>query len=370
MKIILFSILAFYCISAGAQDNYLLAGTYTNGKSEGIYVFRFNSSTAGAEQVSVTKSTNPSFISVSPTQKNVYAVNEIGNGKGGKVSSFGFNKTTGSLQFINQQPTGGDDPCFVQVDKTGKWLVVANYSGGSFTVFPLNNDGGIDSAATHIQHVGSSVNKARQEKAHVHSTFFSADNHYLFVQDLGMDQITVYPFNDKTGKILSAKKKVTKTTPGAGPRHITFSADNKFVYCINELSGTVAVYQFKRGSLRLLEEKTAASPGFTGFMGSADIHISADGNFLYCSNRGDANDIAIFKINKKSGRLSLAGFQSTQGIGPRNFTIEPTGKYLLVANQNSDDIVIFSINKNTGMLTDTGKRIAIGSPVCLKWAEE
>ncbi|MEO7049334.1 MAG: lactonase family protein [Ferruginibacter sp.] len=370
MKSIFCLFLTLSCLSSQAQNNYLLAGTYTNGKSEGIYVYDFDSNTGNSTFVSKIKSVNPSFLAVSPNQHFVYAVNEEGNGKGGQISSYIFNKSTGTLQFINQQLSGGDDPCYVEVDKTGKWVVLANYSGGSLSIFSIGNNGGIGAVTTHVQHAGSSINKDRQEKAHVHSTFFSPDNKYLVVQDLGMDEITVYPFNEKKGTLNLRKKKTIKSTPGAGPRHIVFSNDHKFVYAIHELSGTVSVYKFRKGNLKLVEEVSAAKPDFKEFMGSADIHISADGDFLYCSNRGDANSISIFKINKNSGRLTIAGYQSTLGLGPRNFNFDPTGEFLLVANQNSDDIVIFKINKETGLLTDTGKKIDIGNPVCLKWIDK
>ncbi|MEO5943937.1 MAG: lactonase family protein [Ferruginibacter sp.] len=356
--------------TAYAQQNYLLTGTYTKGKSEGIYVYDFNSNTGNSSFVSKIKSVNPSFLAVSPNQHFVYAVNEEGNGKGGKISSYSFNRSTGMLQFINQQLSGGDDPCYVEVDKAGKWVVLANYSGGSLSIFPVENNGSLGEATTNIQHTGSSINKDRQEKAHVHSTFFSPDNKYLLVQDLGMDEITVYPFNEKKGTLNLRKRKIIKSTPGAGPRHIVFSNHHKFVYAIHELSGTVSAYKFKRGKLKLVEEVSASQPGFTGFMGSADIHISGDDNFLYCSNRGDANTISIFKIDKDNGKLTIAGYQSTLGLGPRNFNFDPSGNFLIVANQNSDNIVIFKINKETGLLIDTGKRIDVGSPVCLKWIDK
>lgn len=367
MKNILCLFFSLSFLSSKAQKNYLLAGTYTTGKSEGIYVYDFDSKSGDLSYVSKIKSVNPSYLAVSPNKHFVYAVNEEGNGQGGKISAYTFNNSTGTLQFINQQLSGGDDPCYVEVDKTGKWVVLANYSGGSLSIFPVENNGGIGAATTHIQHTGSSVNKERQEKAHVHSTFFSPDNKYLLVQDLGMDQITVYPFNQRKGTVNISKKKITRSTPGAGPRHIAFSNHHKFVYAIHELSGTVTAYKFKKGQLKFIEEISAAQPGFKGFLGSADIHVSQDGNFLYCSNRGDANNITIFKIGKDNGKLTIVGYQSTLGLGPRNFNFDPSGNFLLVANQNSDDIVIFKINKETGLLTDTGKKIDIGNPVCLKW---
>jgi len=225
----------------------------------------------------------------------------------------------------------------------------------------------LNAASTIIQHSGSSTNKDRQEKAHVHSTFFSNDSRFLLVPDLGMDKIMIYSFNDKTGALKPAPQPFAKTVDGSGPRHIIFSPNNKYVYLIQELSGIVVAYKYNNGGLTAIQQISAAQPDFKGFMGSADIHVSTDGKFLYCSNRGDANTITIFKINPANGRLTVVGYQSTLGKGPRNFSLDPSGNFLLVANQNSDDIIIFKRNKTTGLLTDTGKKIEVGNPVCLKW---
>jgi 6-phosphogluconolactonase len=368
MKIIFRLLLLLNVFAVHAQNSYLLIGTYTNGKSEGIYVYDFNSATGNALYKSKVKASNPSFLAVSPNRQYVYAAFEQGSKNGGgQLGAYHFDKKTGSLQFINQQASGGDDPCFVSTDRTGKWLAAANYSGGSLAILPVAKNGGLNPASTVIQHSGSSVNKDRQEKAHVHSSFFSADNRFLLTPDLGMDKIMIYSFNPQTGKLKTAGQPFAKTVDGSGPRHIVFSPNNKYVYLMQELTGKIVTYQYSNGRLNAIQEISAAEPGFTGFMGSADIHVSADGKFLYCSNRGDANTITICKINPANGKLSVAGYQSTLGKGPRNFSLDPTGNFLLVANQNSDEIVVFKRNKINGLLTETGKKIEVGNPVCLKW---
>ena len=368
MKILFRLIILLNVFTASAQENYLLIGTYTSGKSEGIYVYTFNSTTGSFDYKSKIKSPNPSFLAVAPGEKNVYAVYEEGKDQGGgSVAAYSFNKTTGELGFINQEPTGGDHPCYVAVDKTGKWVTAANYTGGSISVLPVKTGGALEAASQLVQHSGSSINKERQEKAHVHCTFFSKDNKYLFTPDLGMDKLMIYSFNDKTGKLSPATQPFVKTDDGSGPRHITFSPNNQYAYLMQELTGNVTAFKYNNGKLTAVQTISAATKDFKGFMGSADIHISDDGKFLYCSNRGDANTITIFKINSATGKLTVAGYQSTLGIAPRNFSLDPSGNFLLVANQNSDNIVIFKRNKITGLLTDTGKKIEVGNPVCLKW---
>jgi len=368
MKILFRLLVLFSFFTASAQNNYLLVGTYTNGKSEGIYVYTFNSSTGDALYKSKIKAPNPSFLAVAPGQQHVYAVYEqAGDKGGGKLAAYSFDKKTGELSFLNEQLSGGDHPCYVAVDKTNKWVTVANYTGGSLSVLPVDAGGKLAAASQTIQHSGSSANKERQEKAHVHCTYFSADNKFLFTPDLGMDKLMIYSFNEKTGKLADAPQPFVQTIAGSGPRHICFSPNNQYAYLMQELTGSVAAYKYNNGRLSNIQNISAAAPGFTGFMGSADIHVSADGKFLYCSNRGDANTITIFKINAATGKLNVVGYQSTLGVAPRNFSLDPTGNYLLVANMNSDNIIIFKRNKTTGLLTDTGKKIEVGNPVCLKW---
>ena len=365
-------LVTFYFVScAQKNENYLLIGTYTSGKSEGVYVYRFNSETGDFDSVSMIKTSNPSYLAVSPDEKFVYAVNENADkGSGGKVSSFAFDKQQGKLSFIDQQPSAGDDPCYVSVDKKNKWITVANYTSGTLSVLPIKDNGGLDPATTVIQQTGYSVNTERQTSPHMHCAIFSNDNKYLFAADLGTDKVMVYSFDEKTGKLTDATSPFIMVKAGAGPRHLTFHPNNKYAYLVEELTGTISAYSYKNGTFALLQNASALPPDYMGSIGSADIHVSADGKFLYASNRGESNTIAIYKIDQKNGSITLVGHQSTLGKTPRNFNFDPSGNFLLAANQDSDDIVIFKVDKKTGLLSDSGKRIKAGNPVCIKWISE
>lgn len=353
-----------------SQKHYLVAGTYTGGKSEGLYVFQFNGEDGALHEVSHAKTSNPSFVALSPDQRFVFAVHEnANNGDGGAISSYAFDKASGNLTLINQQATGGDHPCYVSVDKTGKWVFAGNYSSGSLSVLPVSNDGSLGAASTTIRHQGSSVNKERQEKPHVHCTFISPDNKFLYVPDLGIDKVMIYAFDARTGKLSPAPQPFVKARPGAGPRHISFHPNGRFAYLVEELTGQVVVYSYKNGRLTELQQTSTLPRGQQGFAGSADIHVSPDGKFLYASNRGDFNNIAIFKVNAVTGKLAIVGFQPTLGKVPRNFNFDPSGNFLLVANQESDEIVVFKRDKQTGLLTDSGNRATVGKPVCIAWVK-
>lgn len=353
----------------GANGNYnLLIGTYTKpGKSEGIYVYTFNVNTGTATYKSkVTGIANPSYLAISKNRKKVYAVSEAGRGNG-SISAFNFNPASGDLKLVNSAPSGGDGPCYVAVDKNDKYVFAANYGGGSLGAIRVNEDGSLNQDVQSIQHEGSSVNKDNQSKPHVHTTVLSPDNKYLLVTDLGTDKVYSYRFKPGGRDALSeANPAFVNTRAGAGPRHLTFHPNGKFVYVVNELDGSVDAYGYKDGKLNPLQTITMLREGFNGIIEAADIHCSADGKFLYASNREESNEIVIYRIGK-NGRLTFAGRQSVLGKAPRNFVIAPNGKFLIVANMNSDEIVVFNRNIQTGLLTDTGTRIAIGSPVCLKF---
>jgi len=356
----------FISISSFAQNYYLFVGTYTSGKSEGIYVYRFNSSTGNAALLSTAKSKNPSYLTISSNKKYLYAVNE--NGTAGEVSSFLFDGGTGQLHFINKQSSGGADPCYITEDKTNKWVFVANYSSGALSALSVNADGSLNPVAQLITHNGSGADKERQEKAHVHSTVLSPDQHFLYAADLGTDRETIYRFSPEKKQPLSdIKDSIVSVEPGSGPRHFVFHPTKPYAYLISELSGTVDAFSYtsSTGGLKQIQRISSHPADFKGQKGSADIHISPNGKFLYASNRGDANSIAIYSIDV-NGKLHIKGFQSTEGIHPRNFMIDPTGHFLLVANRDSDNIVIFSINQQTGLLSSTGKQINVPNPVCLK----
>jgi 3-carboxymuconate cyclase len=314
---------------------------------------------------------NPSYLVPSHNGKYLYAVNETHGTDPGKVSAYTFNKTTGELQLLNSQFTGGDDPCYVALTRNDQWLTVANYTGGSVAIFRVNKNGSLKPYEQLIQDSGSSINKNRQEKAHVHSTVFSPGEDYLFTPDLGMDKVMVYRFDRQSGQPLKpSAPSFVSTIAGSGPRHFTFHPNKRFAYLVSELSGTVSAYNYYKGHLAKLQEVAAHPKDYHGVIGSADIHISPDGKFLYVSNRGDENTITIFSVNDITGKLKLQGFQPSLGKTPRNFIIDPTGRYLLVANQESNNVVIFRRNIKTGLLVATGKQLSIPKPVCLQMTLE
>jgi 6-phosphogluconolactonase len=360
----LFFILSVSCFS---QDPYLFIGTYTNGKSKGIYVYRFNESVATAIEISSITAKNPSYLSISSDGKHVYATDE--EGSSGAVGAYAFEPSTGQLAFLNSQSSQGTCPCYVSEDKTRKWVFVANYCSGSLSAFPVNTDGSLAPAAQTIPHSGHGPDTARQESAHVHSTIFSPNEKFLLAADLGTDKEHIYAFHpDQSIPLKEIQDSAVSLKPGTGPRHIIFHPSKPDLYIIGELTGTVDAFHFDSvsGKLSHFQRIRTTPESFKGFAGSADIHVRADGKFLYASNRGDANTLAVFEI-RKDGRLVNRQYISVKGKHPRNFVIDPTGRFLLVANRDTDNIVIFSINPVTGLLKDTGKEISIPNPVCLKF---
>jgi 6-phosphogluconolactonase len=365
---ILLSIFALTTLQAQENKFNLLIGTYTNPcESKGIYVYEFDSNTGDFSLKSNTENIlNPSYLTVSNDNKFVYSVSE--NDKKSSVSAFEFNPKSGKLDFINFQNPNGLNPCYIINDD--KNVITANYSSGSISVFGKNSDGSLTEVKQVVQHFGKGINANRQEKPHVHMVYFSPDKKYVLANDLGTDKVYVYQYNPNGGSEILKLKSTVSVNPGGGPRHLTFSKNGKFVYLLQELDGAVTVFSYSNGILKKVDEATVVSKDFKGtFFSAADIHISPDGKFLYATNRKEANDISIFKILKK-GKLKFEGRTSTLGDGPRNFAIDPSGNFLLVAHQYTNDVVIFKRNKKTGLLTDTGKKIALCSPVCLVFTKQ
>ena len=350
--------------SVQAQKNKfnLLIGTYTQKcESKGIYVYDFDSKTGDFSfKNSTEKVINPSYLTVSKDNNFVYSVNEFGTES--TVSSFSYNPSNGKLDLLNKQSSKGADPCYIINDE--KNVIVANYSGGNIAIFGKNNDGSLTEAKQVIQHYGEGPNLQRQKSPHVHMVHFSPDKKFVLSNDLGNDKVYSYVYHPNAARTVLELKDSISVKPGSGPRHLTFSKDGKFVYLLQELDGALTVFRYSNGILKKNDETSILAKDFKGTSGSADIHISPDGKFLYASNRGEANTITIFKI-LKNGKLLLKGQTGTLGKGPRNFAIDPSGNFLLVAHQYTNDVVIFKRNKKTGLLTDTGKKITLCSPVCL-----
>lgn len=359
---ILLSVFALASIQAQENKFNLVVGTYTKPcDSKGIYVYEFDSNTGNFSLKSNTENIlNPSYLSVSSDNKFVYSVSE--NDKKSSVSAFGFDSKSGKVDFMNYKNPNGLNPCYIINDD--KNVITANYSSGSISVLGIKSDGSIDEVKQVVQHTGKSINTKRQEAPHAHMVYFSPDKKYVLANDLGTDKIYVYQYNSNSATEVLTLKSSIDVKPGSGPRHLIFSKDGKQVYLLQELDGTITSFNYAKGLLKKVSETTVVAPDFKGDIGAADIHISPDGKFLYATNRGTANDISAFKILKK-GKLEFVQRTSTLGKGPRNFNIDPTGNFLLVGHQYTNEIVIFKRDKTTGMLTDTGKKIALCSPVCL-----
>ena len=355
----------------GQEDMRVYVGTYTDGDSEGIYVYRLDgSSGALAYESKATGVENPSFLAIGPQGRFLYAVNEIeefNGGPAGSVSAFSIEAHTGGLTFLNRRSTGGPGPCHLSIDRTGACVLAANYGGGSVSMLPIHHDGTLGDATGFIQHKGSSVDPERQEGPHAHSIVISPDNRCAFAPDLGLDEILIYKLDLTGGQLIPNDPPSVAVAAGAGPRHFDFHPDGKYAYVINEIGNTITAFGYDeaRGALHAIETVPTLPDDFEGVSPTADIHVHRSGKILYGSNRGH-DSIVIFRIDQDTGRLTYVDHASTRGQNPRNFAIDPTGSYLLAANQDTGNIVVFRIDEQTGRLTPTGHSADVPAPVCLK----
>ena len=354
---------------SSSAEKYLLIGAYTKTFDEGISVYDFNTQTGAFRFVSTAPNVeNPSYLVISPDHKYVYAVNETNGNKPGNVSAFSWDTISGQLNFLNKQASGGDDPCYITTDQDGKYVVVANYSGGSFSILPVKADGRLEAPVQTIEHTGSGPNKERQEKPHVHCVYFSPDHQQLYVSDLGIDQVAIYNYRQgDVQPLVPANPGFVPFPPGSGPRHLVFHPNGKWVYVVHELDGKITSFQYDKGKLTPFQAVSILPDNFKGKSWAADLHISSDGKFLYATNRDPLNNILTFSINAKTGTLLKKGETPTGGKTPRNFVIDPTGNYLLVAHQGSNNVTVFKRDKVTGLLKKQKGELKTTSPVCLKF---
>lgn len=366
-----------------ANEILVYVGTYTEpirfgtgkilqGKGEGIYVYRLDSSSGAMEWVSKTTGiTNPSYLAFDSTQRFLYAVNELKTYEGrpsGTVSAFAVDPDNGSLRFLNRRLTHGTDPCHVLVDRKRKYVFVSNFMSGSVCVLPVLGDGSLGEACDFIQHQGSGIDPARQTGPHAHSVTLDQANRFAFVPDLGLDKLMVYRFDSKRGMLEPNQTPWIKVKPGAGPRHVAFHPGERFAYLINELDSTLTALSYNRskGTFKALQTVPTLPEDFQGESTCADVQISPSGGFAYGSNRGH-DSIVIYRIDPRTGRLRTIGHEPTRGKTPRSFGIDPTGRFLLAANQDSDTIVTFRIEQRTGRLLPTGHVTEVPTPVCVKF---
>jgi 6-phosphogluconolactonase len=371
----------FFSIATRTAENpptnkkyFMYVGNYTaKTDSKGIYLFEFAPDTGTLTPKGLAAETaDPSWVVVHPNGKFLYAANEAG--KSSTISAFAIDPKTGTLTFLNKLPALGEDPCYLSFDRTGKYLFVANYTSGNVAVFPILPNGNLGEHTALLTDQGAlGPNKERQEAPHAHWIEPSAHNHFVDVSDLGLDRILTYKFDPSNGSLTRgepAESFSTALTPGAGPRHVAFAPDGKFMYVLAELTSTVTAFAHDtQNTFRKVQEIPGLPQGFTGRNDAAEIAILPNGKFLYTSNRGH-DSIAVFSIDQTKGTLTQVADVPTGGQEPRNFVIDPTGQYLLAENQNTNTIVEFRIDPVTGKLTPTGEVIHTPSPICIAFLPE
>ena len=379
-KSLLLVLLSLLCVtllpSAFAAGKYLAyVGTYTTGGSKGIYAYRYDAAKHEMTSLGLAAETaDPSFVVADHAGRFLYAVNEgqkYGGQASGGVSAFAIDAKTGKLTFLNEVASGGADPCHISLDKSGKFVLVANYTGGSVAVFPILKGGRLGESSALVQHTGSGPNHDRQEGPHAHWIQATPDNRFALVSDLGLDELLVYRFDATKGSLTPNDPPFTKVEPGAGPRHLAFHPNGRFAYVIEEMKGAINVLTFdaRLGTFHSVQTISTLPADFTAENTTAEIASHPNGKFVYASNRGH-DSIAVYAVDAKKGTLTLVEDVPTQGKEPRNFVIDPTGTRLYVANQKSDNIVVFRINSQTGRLKATGEVLKVPSPVCIEFVAE
>ena len=344
---------------------------YVAGK-DAISLFRLDPAAGMLQPQGVAAPIGAGFLVFSPDQRSAYAITTsvtADHKRIGEVLAFSVDRATGRLTLLNRQPSAGDGPCFVTVDPEGKNALVANYSSATVAVLPLNPDGALQPASCVIKQTGSSIDPLRQTHAYAHSVNLDPSGRFAFVADLGADKLFIYHFDSANGKLTPSDPPAMILPPGSGPRHFTFDPAGKFAYLINEMGGSVVVYSFDAvdGTLKQVQLVKTLPEDFKGTNTSAEVQVHPSGKFLYASNRLGTDYLTIFSIDPSTGKLSLIGYQPTLGRTPRNFRIDPTGNFLLAANQDSNSIVLFAIDPHTGKLTPIGHPLDIAAPTCVKF---
>ena len=350
---------------------------FQGARGQGIAVYDFDEATGALAPLSVTSGVdNPTFLALHPGNSCLYATSEVFGWNEGVVTAYRVDPASGTLRYINKQPTQGSIAAHASVDRGGRYLLVANYSHGkpgeapgqAVVALPLREGGGLGAPSCSVAHAGSGPVAGRQDAPHPHCVLASPDNRFALVTDLGTDSVLSYGFEAASGQLTGPRHRLS-LPPGSGPRHLAFHPDGRVLYVINELNSTVATlsYEPREASLAALQILPALPPGFKGENHCADLHVSADGRFLYGSNRGH-DSIAAYAIDPASGHLSPLGHTATGGATPRSFALDPSGRFLLAANQNGDSLTVLGIGERGGMLRATGQGAQVGTPMCVKLA--
>jgi 6-phosphogluconolactonase len=343
-------------------------GQILYGKGKGIYNCDFDTRTGRLDVVDVASPIrNPSYLTVSNTGRRLYCTNEIKSFREqptGAVSAYAVEQS--GLRLLNQRPTGGTDPCHVELDRTGRYLFVANFMSGSIRVFPIGDDGELMTHSDHHDHLGSSADPVRQTGSHAHSCVVDPQNRYVLVPDLGLDQTLVYELNPTLGKLRFVS--ALPAEPGAGPRHAAFAPDGTHGFVINELNCTLisCTWDPNRGLLEPTHNVSTLPTNYHGAGSCADLHVDPGGRYVFGSNRGH-NTIVVFRRDQTDGQLTIVGHYSSGGSTPRNFAVAPNGEYILAANQDTDNVVVLRADPMTGALESVSET-AVPTPVCVRFA--
>ena len=359
-------------LAAVAQDNLVFFGTHSVGAKKGISVAHFNSETGVLTKPElVVEAPAPAYFIIHPDGKHLYACNSNDFAKGytgQTITAYSIDPKNGNLTLLNQQSSGSADPSYICMDASKRFVLVANYKGGSVAVITLKPDGSLGEITANIKHTGRSVDTVRQTQPYVHSIKLDPTNHFALVADLGLDKLFVYRFNSETGSLEPNDSPFAAVAPGSGPRHIAFHPNGKFVYLINEIACTIITYAWDSTTGKLIELQTSSTlpSDFKGKNTCAEIEVYPNGKFLYASNRGHES-LAVFAIDSTNGKISLLEHIPTQGHWPRNFSFDPTNKWLIVTNHNSDNAMVFKVDDKSGHLTPVGNPVPIAYPFCIRF---
>lgn len=348
-------------LPAAAADLTVYFGTHTAGPGKGFSVSHFNTVTGAlSAPVFQLETPAPAYFVIAPDGRHLYSCNSTGF-----VSAYSIDPVTAQLKLINQKPSGGGDPSYISLDRTGHYVFVANYDGGNIAVWALAPDGSLGERTAFVQHTGSSVNPQRQSHAFAHSIRVDPTNRFVLVADLGLDKLFVYKFNAKDGTLAANDPPFAKAAPGSGPRHVVFHPNGRWVYLITEMGSTIMLFHWdtRRGALSEVQTVSTLPKDFQGTSTCAELQVHPSGKFVYASNRG-RDSIAVFSVDAKTGRLTPIQDVPSGGRTPRNFDMDPTARWLLVTNHGSNTAMVFRIDQQTGKLTPAGPPLDVPSPFC------
>ncbi len=372
--LLFFAMLTANAFAASSTQVPILIGTYTRDQGEpasrGIYRAIFDQTSGKFSELTLAaEADNPSFLAIHPGGMFVYAVlesNEFDGHPGGGVMAFSWDRTSGALRLLNQQPVGANAPCHLAVDATGTTLIVANYGGGSVSVFPVSPDGSLGERSDFHQHSGSGPNADRQTAPHAHGITISPDNRFVMVTDLGIDQLKIYRLDASNARLLPAEPSFVPLRPGSGPRHFSYSPDGLHGYCVNELDNTVTPFAWDADepTIKLLQPVSTLPPDWDGKNTTAEVAVHPGGQFVVASNRGH-DSLAVFRRDSSTGLLTQLSITPCGGQQPRSFAFSPDGKWIVVANQGSDSLVSFAFDPQTGQVSPTKEKLTVGMPVCV-----